>query len=84
MFTELAPSKATASYSNEDAGLEWVTTATLPLLSKRALYKGRLGFFQAFAYSQSNALEDYDAQQKRHDELGAEFRQLEVQRPTGP
>jgi hypothetical protein len=60
MFTELAPSQTTASYHNNDAGLEWVTTATLPMLSKRARYKGRLGLFQAFSYSQSGALEDYD------------------------
>ena len=60
VYTEVRPSIATASYTNDDAGLEWVTTATLPLLSKRVLYKGRLGLFQAFVYSQANALKDYD------------------------
>jgi len=60
VYTELLPSTTTASYTNNDAGLEWITTATLPMLSKRVLYKGRLGLFQPFMYSQANALEDYD------------------------
>ncbi len=59
-FVELPPSQKTTSFNNNDAGLEWVSTATLPLLSKRVLYKGRLGLFQAFTYSQANALKDYD------------------------
>lgn len=60
VYTELPPGTATASFNNNDAGLEWVTTATLPLLAKRVLYKGRLGVFQPLVYSQSGALEDYD------------------------
>jgi Protein of unknown function (DUF3078) len=61
VFSEAPPSTRTQSYSNTDAGLEWVTTAHTPLLGKKVMYKGTLGFFQPVTYSQSSALEDYDA-----------------------
>ena len=59
-FVEPLPSQQTASYNNSDAGLEWVTTTTWPLLDKRVLYKGRLGLFQPFMYSQSSELKAFD------------------------
>jgi hypothetical protein len=60
VFSEAPPSTRTEGYTNTDAGFEWVTTAHAPLLNKRVVYKGTLGFFLPVAYSQANALKDYD------------------------
>ncbi len=56
--------KTKASYTTNDGGLEWVTTATRPMFEKKVLYKGSLLVFQPVFYSKSDALEQFDARVK--------------------
>lgn len=48
------------SFSTQDGGFEWQTTATKPILDKKVLYKGRLLVFQPVFYSKSSDLETMD------------------------
>ena len=49
------------SFTAQDAGIDWQTTVTRPILKKRILYKGSLGFFKPIYYSKSEDLEGFDA-----------------------
>lgn len=51
----------TRSFTTNDGGLEWQTTMTRPLLDKKVVYKGQLLVFQPVFFSNSGALEDFDA-----------------------
>jgi hypothetical protein len=53
--------RATASFVSTDGGVEWETTARLPLATNRATYRARLLVFAPLFYSKSKALETYDA-----------------------
>ncbi len=48
------------SFTSQDGGFEWQTTATQPMLEKKVLYKGRLLVFQPVFYSKSSDLETVD------------------------
>ena len=52
---------ATRSYSTPDGGLEWLTEATVPMLDKKVMYKGRLLLYQALFFSDASDLETFDA-----------------------
>jgi hypothetical protein len=60
-FTELPPSRSTERFEKTDTGLEWVTTAVVPMFSGRGRYRGRLGVFFTLTDSQADALRRYDA-----------------------
>ncbi len=49
-------------FTTNDGGVEWLTTATRPLLAGRVAYKGRLVAFLPVFFSKSKALEDFDAE----------------------
>lgn len=53
--------EATRSFTTNDGGLEWQTTMSRPLLEKKVLYKGQLLVFQPVFFSNSSALEEFDA-----------------------
>jgi hypothetical protein len=57
----------TGSFTSNDGGLDWTTTVKKPLLAKRVLYKGTLGFFKPLFYSRSKTLEAYDAARSATD-----------------
>lgn len=51
------------SFSTNDGGLEWLTTAVQPLAKEnKIVYKGRLLVFAPVFYSQSGDLETFDAE----------------------
>jgi Protein of unknown function (DUF3078) len=50
------------SFTTQDGGFEWQTTATQPILERKVLYKGRLLVFQPVFYSESSDLEVMDRQ----------------------
>jgi hypothetical protein len=54
------PTTETASFSSNDGGVEWQTTALWPMLEKKVIYKGSLLVFQPLFYSKAGALEDFD------------------------
>ena len=51
---------AKESFTANDGGIEWNTTATWPLLEKKVVYKGSLLVFKPVFYSKSGALETFD------------------------
>lgn len=51
---------ATRSFTTQDGGFEWQTTATQPVLDKAVLYKGRLLVYLPMFYTQSDALKRFD------------------------
>jgi hypothetical protein len=53
--------EAKRSFTTNDGGFEWQTTATQPLFEKKVLYKGRLLVFQPVFFSKSGDLETMDA-----------------------
>jgi hypothetical protein len=53
----LAVARSTAN----DGGAEFVSTMTWPMWEKKLVYKGRLTVYQTLLYSNSDALEEYDA-----------------------
>ena len=55
------PTNEKGSFTSNDVGIDWTTTAKKPLLAKRVLYKGTLAFFKPLLYSKSGALDAYDA-----------------------
>lgn len=81
-YTALPPSTSTASYRNGDAGLEWVTTASGPIVPDRLRFQGRLGVFQPLWYSDTDALERYDevaaAAQPGHRAIASYWRTPDV------
>ena len=81
-YTEAPPSSRTASYRNGDAGLEWVTTASGPLVPDRLRFQGRLSVFQPLWYSDTDALERYDevaaAAQPGHRAIASYWRTPDV------
>jgi hypothetical protein len=52
---------ATRSFTAQDGGAEWLTEATVPMLDKKLMYKGRLLVYQALFFSGSSDLEAFDA-----------------------
>jgi len=52
---------ARESFTSNDGGVEWNTTATYPLLDKKVLFQGTLLVFKPLFYSRSGALESFDA-----------------------
>ncbi len=52
--------KTQRSFTTQDGGFEWQTTATKPILDKKVLYKGKLLVFQPVFYSKSSDLETLD------------------------
>lgn len=56
-----AVTKATASSTSNDGGIEWQTDVIQPLFEKKVLYKGQLLVFQPVFFSNSSDLEDFDA-----------------------
>jgi hypothetical protein len=56
------------SFSTNDGGLEWLTTAVQPLTSdNKVVYKGRLLVFAPVFYSQSGDLETFDEEARMLD-----------------
>ncbi len=55
------PTAEKGSFTSNDGGLDWTTTAKQPLASKRILYKGSLSLFKPLFYSKKTAVEAYDA-----------------------
>ncbi len=51
----------TERFSTHDGGFEFQSTMTRPILEKRVVYKGKLLVFLPVFYSQSDALEEFDA-----------------------
>jgi len=52
---------AKASFTSNDGGFEWNTTATWPMLEKKVVYRGSLLVFMPVFYSKSDALTTFDA-----------------------
>jgi hypothetical protein len=52
---------ATASFTSNDGGFEWNTTAVRPMLDKKVVYRGTLLVFLPIFYSKSDALTAFDA-----------------------
>jgi hypothetical protein len=52
---------AKESFTSNDGGIEWNTTATWPMLEKRVVYKGSLLVFKPVFYSKADALDLFDA-----------------------
>src|SRR5262245_16955969 len=52
---------AKASFSSNDGGFEWNTTAVWPMLQKKVIYRGSLLVFLPVFYSKSDALTTFDA-----------------------
>jgi len=50
----------TASFTSNDGGIEWQTTARQPISGGKITYRGRLLVFAPLVYSRASALEDYD------------------------
>lgn len=55
-----AVSRSQRSFTTQDGGFEWQTTATKPILDGKVLYKGRLLLFRPLFYSKSSDLETLD------------------------
>jgi len=53
--------KETASFTSNDGGIEWQTTAKQPISGGKITYRSRLLVFAPLFYSRAGALEDYDA-----------------------
>lgn len=67
---------AKESFSSNDGGIEWNTTATYPLLEKKVIYKGSLLVFKPVFYSRADALDVFDVTARAADptrEAVAEF-----------
>lgn len=58
-FIALGPEKE--SFSTNDGGFEWQTTAVKPLSKERILYKGKLLVFAPVFFSESDRLDAFDA-----------------------
>lgn len=52
---------ARESFTSNDGGIEWNTTATYPMLEKKVIYKGSLLVFKPLFYSKADALDAFDA-----------------------
>lgn len=52
---------AKASFTSNDGGFEWNTTAVWPMLDKKVVYRGSLLVFMPVFYSKSDALTTFDA-----------------------
>ena len=52
--------QTTASFTSNDGGFEWNTTAVWPLLEKKVVYRATLLVFQPVFYSRSDALATFD------------------------